>query len=1512
MKKIIILNMIISLCFSLSFMPSAMATEPNMADYTAYPIFMVQAVKPNIMIILDNSGSMNFNAYGSYPGNGGEITNALFAGEPYHQITRTVDKNISATQDDAEENSAPGDNVWSNSDDLNLGGFSDGSDDSVVGLRFRNIPIPKGAMIISAYIEFEAYENSTTIPASTSFTFVGENSDDAAQFENTVDNISSRPATAASMVWNSVPAWTVDTRYQTPELNTIVQEIINRDQWMEGNALAFRITGNGRRDAKSYDHTDGAPLLHIEFKLPEKKYYGYFNPDYFYYYDSNKFVHKYKKIAYTGDPTSGGSWSAQNLSGTSVTLTDTNIVSEDLWDGNWLNWVSMRRVDVLRKVLMGGLATSRSGGGNQVNYAETPAQSSRIFKRHFDSSIGSAVSPHDGDYWYGTGYGYIYVDNDSDPFTGYTVRNTLAIQKQVEYEPEDFHNYDSGDNLAGILQKIGDKARWGNIFFNTGTGNNQSGGTVQATIGTGMTSLITDIQNTGCDTWTPLAESFYVATQYFKQEDPASGLDYPNNAVPNDNVGDDPYYNNGFVWCAKSFVILLTDGASTKDQKIPDELKDYDGDGDNTACNESSGNNCDYPSSGTDFLDDVALYARTTDLRADLDGDQNIILYTVYAFGDDNNARSLLSDAAKNGGFIDRNGNNLPDLDDEWDRDGDNIPDTFYEASDGYELERKLLDAITDILKRTASGTAASVLATNSEGEGNMVQAYFRPTVTSGEEEAKWLGYVQSLWVDEYGNLREDTDQDHALDVTKDKVIQYFLDVATGDTKVKKFTVSATTPYPDTSDTNCLANGTCQEATLEEINPIFEAAKLLAARGADERKIFTYIDKDNDGVVDEVTYDSFDAGGEVIIFDAGTTPEIKPYLGVRDNTAWSYLGSTHDDRAANLIDYVRGKDAADLTGIVSTRNRTLNSKVWKLGDIVHSTPVSIAKPTENFHIIYKDESYQKYFDVVKNRETTIYVGANDGMLHAFTSWKYNSDTGEYTDPYPSDNASDSTYINGEQIGEELWAFVPQSLLPHLKWHADPDYTHTYYIDSTPKVFDAKILPDDTHYADIDNEDNWGTILLGGFNMGGKHIWSEDDYGSGLETRNFYPSYFCMDITDPRNPILLWERTYTNLSMSRSVPAIVRVGDTWFAVFGSGPTGYDGTSTQDGYIFVVDLKTGAPYQSGGDDWLFGPLEAKAFMNSPVALDKNLNYNVDGVYFGESYLSGSWKGKGYKVTIPCTTCDWDVSFPGTVVYDSNPSTWSVSTLFSSDRPITAPMSLSVDQFENAWVYFGTGRYISENDKSDSSQQYLYGIKDPFFNKDYDGGYYHNFSSTLTLDRNDLFKSDDIVVTTEKTVLENGALFGVNGTWDELLDAARAEDGWYKSLDTPSGPSERSVSKSAVLGGIVFSPTFTPNNDVCGFGGDSNFYVHYYETGTAYYKQILGIDNPSFVMVDGQLEEISEFKLQNLIFGAAPPSVGMHAGREKGAKAYLQQSTGQVVELDVDTAFNFKSGLTNWREN
>jgi len=650
--------------------------------------------------------------------------------------------------------------------------------------------------------------------------------------------------------------------------------------------------------------------------------------------------------------------------------------------------------------------------------------------------------------------------------------------------------------------------------------------------------------------------------------------------------------------------------------------------------------------------------------------------------------------------------------------------------------------------------------------------------------------------------------------------------------------------------------------------------------------------------VDEGTNNPFDDSGEVVRFHTGSASNIKPYLGVKDDVTWSYLGGTHGERVTNLINYLRGNDNSAL------RTRTIDGNVWKLGDIVNSTPVSISEPPDNYHIIYSDESYQTYFNANNNRENVVYVGANDGMLHAFTSWVYDSASGTYTQPTSTT----------EQIGDELWAYVPQSLLPHLKWLPSPDYTHVDYVDLKPKVFDAKI----DHDNNPSTPDEWRTLLLAGLNMGGKHIQVSDDFdynnGTPDEIRDFYPTYVCMDVTDPRNPRLLWERTYADLEMSMSVPAIARVKDKWFAVFGSGPGDYDGTSAKKGHIFVVDLKTGDPYKSGTNDWLFETNESYAFMNSPVSLDKDLNFNVDAIYFGETYAQGvNWRGKVYKVTVPWVDLNGDYDGSDLSNYVENPldatNPWQLSTLFDATRPITAPLTLSTDEIGNAWIYGGTGRYFNTDDKANDETQYLFGFKDPFFNIDhtltglYGDDYYHNYSSSLELQMSNLFNSDPYVVSTEGEVFESSIYFG---TWEDLLTLVHAKDGWVKSLSIQK---ERVLEKAAILGGVVFVPSFVPNSDICGFGGDSYLNGVYYETGTAYFEEAVFPGGTDIIQIDGQDVEIV---LDKTALGAGKASsLGIHIGMEEGATGFVQQSTGSVVTKNLNPAFKFKSGLRAWRE-
>ena len=1054
-----------------------------------------------------------------------------------------------------------------------------------------------------------------------------------------------------------------------------------------------------------------------------------------------------------------------------------------------------------------------------------------------------------------------------------------------------------------VSKLTSNKARFGIFNFTT---NANGASNVQPLKGDVVTTLAADpennvldpnfvnsINNMGTVTYSPLAEGLAQIGGYYASS--SSG------AVQYD--------------CQDSFVVVISPGVSSEDQGIngpsyePQVFSDAD-DGDNTADGGiGEGNIKADPvlalsqipvnQNGSAKLDDVAHYLYTNGI---VSNGQNLATYTIGFMG--NQLSNLFLINTSNNG----NGNvNLYDTTDpEYGR-------YHFAAEDPGQLANAILVAITDILARVASGTALSVLSTSGEGEGILVQAYFRPTIPTGTSEVKWAGYLQGLWIDPFGNLREDTDGDRGLDVKVDKVVTFFLDTGTGDTKIKRFTVTAADPYPD------IDSDPYEVLDLGGIASLWEAGSQLHQRNASDRNLFTYVDKDKDGEVDETSDNPFDNSGEMVGFHTNAATLIKPYLGVQDDAAWSYLGASHDDRTTNLINYIRGSEISGL------RTRNIDGKTWKLGDIVHSTPVVISKPPENFHSLYGDESYLMYHAQFKDRETVVYAGANDGMLHAFTSWQYDAVQKEYTDPYP---VSDPT-----GIGQELWAYIPQSLLPHLKWLASPDYTHVYYVDLKPKVFDAKILPDEAHYSDSDTDDNWGTILLIGLNLGGQYIWAEGDFDDGTgtlisETRHFYPSYACLDVTDPRNPRVLWERTYQDLQTAPSVPAVIRVKNKWFAVFGSGPTNCDGAGSANGHVYVIDLKTGDGYSHSSfpagttDGWLFATGEADAFLNSPISLDKSLNYNTDAVYFGESHLDGTWKGKVYKVTIPWADDEGNYDGSDVSSYSDNPldavNPWQLSVLFHSPGPITAPLALSQDTLGNVYVYSGTGRYLSEADKTNTDVQYLFGIKDPFFNSDDErSSYYHNYSTTLALGTSDLFDADPYTVAATGLVFDDGSGLTRITDWQTLLAAVRNTedqtsysdyyDGWIRTLGV-SG--ERVLNKTTVLGGVVFNASFVPTDDPCAFGGDSYLYGLYYETGTAYFNPVFIQQGTVTVTIEGQ-PVVKVLEAYALGRGKAS-ALSAHLGREEGAMGYIQQSTGAVTGVKIKPAFTAKSGMRSWQEN
>lgn len=164
---------------------------------------------------------------------------------------------LGSSADDAEESAAGSVNLTSTDLEL-VNDPGTGAGDQTVGLRFTDVPLPPGAIIREAYIQFTADESQT---ARTILEITAEAADDAAPFTTAARNLSSRTRTTLRVPWEP-PAWTAgqsNLAQRTPNLAGLVQEVVSRPGWVSGNALVFLITGTGHRTADSFDKSGGAP-----------------------------------------------------------------------------------------------------------------------------------------------------------------------------------------------------------------------------------------------------------------------------------------------------------------------------------------------------------------------------------------------------------------------------------------------------------------------------------------------------------------------------------------------------------------------------------------------------------------------------------------------------------------------------------------------------------------------------------------------------------------------------------------------------------------------------------------------------------------------------------------------------------------------------------------------------------------------------------------------------------------------------------------------------------------------------------------------------------------------------------------------------------------------------------------------------------------------------------------------------------------------------------------------------
>lgn len=550
------------------------------------------------------------------------------------------------------------------------------------------------------------------------------------------------------------------------------------------------------------------------------------------------------------------------------------------------------------------------------------------------------------------------------------------------------------------------------------------------------------------------------------------------------------------------------------------------------------------------------------------------------------------------------------------------------------------------------------------------------------------------------------------------------------------------------------------------------------------------------------------------------------------------------------LEFLRGDRSCEQnsTGVCPPAvGKIFRSRVGILGDLVNSTPVFVGAPLGDYPNTAPfgtdTESYSSFkfgqtgsngaFDsgeTARTRTPMVYVGGNDGMMHAFIA----------------DSSTDA--------GRELWAFIPNSVFSDandrgLHELTEPGYEHQYYVDLTPTVIDV--------YGDYnnDNDDDWHTVLIGGLRGGGAGLFAIDvtdpDYirNAGMSTASE---------ADARESRLadkvLWEFTAADdpdLGHTFSEPAVVPLGTSsgieWYVVVGngyeSGHTDSGSHSQDDGNPYASKLfliKLSGPTGAGGS-WVLGTDYYKMDTRTPAGTTAGTNRNGmsspaladndgDGIF--DRAFAGDILGNLWVMDLTGNPANNNEGWSFAYKSGSTPQPLFIASDgdggAGNRQPITMRPALArhpsvatvssgggVNE-PNIMVYFGTGQYLTSSDLNTTGTQSFYAVWDR-------GDDNRTVNRSTPSSSNNHLQRQTI---SESTIATSGG--GTQGVrvidpdtnGDGTVDADDNMDyttqpmhGWYIDLPT-SG--ERSIFNPLIRGGMVFFNSLIPSKDPCGFGG------------------------------------------------------------------------------------------------
>lgn len=564
--------------------------------------------------------------------------------------------------------------------------------------------------------------------------------------------------------------------------------------------------------------------------------------------------------------------------------------------------------------------------------------------------------------------------------------------------------------------------------------------------------------------------------------------------------------------------------------------------------------------------------------------------------------------------------------------------------------------------------------------------------------------------------------------------------------------------------------------------------------------------------------------------------------------------STADALGEDRVKYLRGD--------TSKEGAPFRARSKVLGDIVNSGIVYSGTPTLN--ITPSTAAYQSFYDSNKNRTAAIFVGANDGMLHAF-------------------NAA---------TGNELFGYIPSWMGPKLAALTDASYNtnHKAYVDATPAVAEAQVGTD------------WKTVLVGGTGAGG-------------------PGVYALDVTNPAAfsaSKVLWEFTKNDdpdMGYVVGSPKIMKVRTSasgapatykWFAVVASGVNNYlpypdaSGTYSTTGNpaLFFLDLNksAGASWASGTNYYkLSVPFDTTLSANNATGL---INFQAILGPVGElaQIYMGDLHGNVWKLDF--TTRDISTSsFYLLSYYKYNNAAYPMyiaKTAADAVQPITvAPLVASAPPgggLRTSYIAFGTGKYLEASDKTSTAQNSFYTLYD-------DGTPSATAGGASIPGRGRLITGTVTTGTVTSTVSVPSFKWGRP---DRDSDASK-RSGWY--FDYASNR-EKSISGVKIVGDqLFFGSLITPAPETSGScaagGGGGNDYEVNIDRGN-------GTSRASAV---GLFGEVLAFDIPS----AKVVTVSTSTGRRMTTVTTTNVKVGAkgVQVSSTPTSTTFVSGRLSWRQ-